>query len=688
MRKLLVGVLGLLAVVLLLVAAFLFVPTPLQKWAVQRGATLAAGRAVSFGEPFRLSAWPPLEITASDVRIANADWGTAPELARIGALEARLDLLAYWRDGRIQLDRLVVSQPQVNLEVDADGRRNWDLGGGDAPAGEPEDGAAGDGAIPAFVLGDVRIEDGVVAYEDRAQGTSRRAEAIGLTITQPGPDQPVALDGGLTLDGGQATLTGKVDRPQGAAAGERSPISVTVGLPGATASFTGEIETRGPAAAGTLDLQVAAPRDLLAWVGAAPPDGLPGALAVKGQIDVGSTRIALSGLQLQADAMTASGEVAVDLVDPPKVTTDLGLGRLDLTPYLGAPQSGDDASASAAPEGWPDTPLELPLPLPVDLDAKLRGEGVKAGKLEVGAFAAQVAADRQQLTATIDSLQAYGGGVTGTLRAEAATPPAYAVDLDVRDLGVLAASQALTGLSRIDGRGGARLALRTKGASVRQLVQDLGGEGRVSVQDGAVIGINIAGMLRQIMTLGLDRAATEQQRTDFAEAGASFRIEQGIVRTEDLHLNAPVLRLEGAGAVDLPRLTIDMRVTPKLASTLEGQNASGEPVFQAGIPFVIQGPYASPSVRFDLGGTLTGAIEGPEDVARLAADLAKSPQAVDALRKQFDLLKDLPAPAAGEALDALKGVIEGGKSGTEKKPPDTSDLGNAAKGLLKGLTGQ
>jgi AsmA protein len=223
---------------------------------------------------------------------------------------------------------------------------------------------------------------------------------------------------------------------------------------------------------------------------------------------------------------------------------------------------------------------------------------------------------------------------------------------------------------------------------VRQLVHDLGGEGSVSVKDGAVIGINIAGMLRQIMTLGLDTGATQQQRTDFAEAGASFRVENGVVRTDDLHLNAPVLRLEGAGAVDLPKLTIDMRVTPKLASTLEGQDASGEPVFQAGIPFVIQGPYASPSVRFDLGGTLTSAIEGPEDVARLAADLAKSPEAVDTIRKQFDFLQDLPAPAAGEALDALKGVIEGGAKGEESKQPDASDLGNAAKGLLKGLTGQ
>src|SRR3954447_3631958 len=117
MRKLLVGVLGLVLVVLVLVLAAVFIPSPLQKWAVERGATMATGRQVTIGEPFRLRAWPPIEITASDIRVANADWGTAPELARVASLDAKLDLLAYWREGRVQVDRLVVTKPEANLEV-------------------------------------------------------------------------------------------------------------------------------------------------------------------------------------------------------------------------------------------------------------------------------------------------------------------------------------------------------------------------------------------------------------------------------------------------------------------------------------------------------------------------------------------------------------------------------------------
>ena len=60
MRKLLIGIVFVLLLVIVAIAGFLLVPSPLQKWAVERGATMAIGRQVTFGDPFRLRAWPPL----------------------------------------------------------------------------------------------------------------------------------------------------------------------------------------------------------------------------------------------------------------------------------------------------------------------------------------------------------------------------------------------------------------------------------------------------------------------------------------------------------------------------------------------------------------------------------------------------------------------------------------------------
>src|SRR5918993_2565932 len=181
MRRLLIGAVLVLLLAVVAVAALLFVPSPVQKWAVERGASVATGREVTFGEPFRLRAWPPVAITAADVRVANADWGDAPELARVEALEASVDLLAFWREDRVDVERLIVSRPRLNLEVAEDGRRNWAFGDG-APAEPEAEEPAEAKEIPGFVLGDVRIEGGTVAYDDRATKLSRRAEEIELAI--------------------------------------------------------------------------------------------------------------------------------------------------------------------------------------------------------------------------------------------------------------------------------------------------------------------------------------------------------------------------------------------------------------------------------------------------------------------------------------------------------------------------
>ncbi len=373
------------------------------------------------------------------------------------------------------------------------------------------------------------------------------------------------------------------------------------------------------------------------------------------------------------------------------VEGELSFGRLDLTPYLAPP--GGAGKAPPAPTKrtleteWSDAPLDLPLPLPIDLDFRVRAAGLKAPQIELGATNVRLQSDRQQAAVTIDELQAYDGKVTGNAQGGPAHRPIMRSSCRPMASTSSRRCRRWRGKGRFDGHADIDLAVKTAGGSERELMRNLGGDGRIVLRDGAVLGINIAGMLRQIMTLGLNPGATQQQRTDFAEAGASFKIQNGIVRNDDFYLRAPVLRLAGAGTVDLPQRTVDYRITPQLATTLEGQGASGEPVLQAGIPFLIQGPVASPAVRFDLNGTLTSAISSPADLARVAADLAQNPQAVQVLKEQFDMLDKLPAPAAGAARGLIEGVLggegTGKKGGSQRK--GVPDLGNTAKDLLKGF---
>src|SRR3546814_11682690 len=85
--------------------------------------------------------------------------------------------------------------------------------------------------------------------------------------------------------------------------------------------------------------------------------------------------------------------------------------------------------------------------------------------------------------------------------------------------------------------------------------------GAVVFRDGAIKGINIAAMLRNISTAAIDQSFDEAATTDFAELSGTFTIDKGIVTNKDLSMVAPLARMTGAGRSE------ERRVGTECAST-------------------------------------------------------------------------------------------------------------------------
>jgi AsmA protein len=491
------------------------------------------------------------------------------------------------------------------------------------------------------------------------------------------------------MDGKRATIEGNVADAGALAAGETSPATIRVGLPGGNMSFDGAVTTAGPAAQGQARIDLSAPRELLAWLEQAPtlPEQALRTASLDTRLDLSAHRVALDQLQLRVDDVRGQGQIAATLAEPPAIEGELGLDQLNLDPYWppgGAPAPPTAPATTGPLPGWSEEPIDLPLPLPVDLNLRLAAASVQARQLRTGAVALRLTADRQHAAVAIERIEAYGGNLTGSADARPGAPPTYALTAESQGIHLAQLLQALGRPARVDGAAALRLDLTASGANQLQLVRSAAGKGNFQLRDGAIIGINIAGMLRRLMTLGLIPSASEEQRTDFAEAGGSFRLDAGIVHNDDLYLHAPVLRLDGAGTVDLPQRTLDYRVQPQIAASLQGQGTSGQAPLQVGLPFLVQGPLDAPAIRFDLNGTLTESVSSAEDVARLAAQLANDPRAVQILRDQFKILDLLPG--SSQARQLLEGVLQGtaGKQG-QSEGKNRPSLEDAARGLLKSL---
>jgi AsmA protein len=692
MKKLLLGILVVLVLLVAAAVALPFVlPRDMIKAEVERRVSAELGRDFAIEGPLTLRPWRPFALTLADVRLANPDWAETPDLVRIARVELEVDALAYL-GGTLALERLIVERPELALEVREDGTPSWQMGPAEATGdGRQAAGNAGGGPgeLPNVRIGEVRVVDGSVSLADRSTGETRSFTAVELWARSEPDAQALAVDGSVSSAGERATLNAVVGDLNAILRGEPSSLTLDLAAPGLGVAANGEASPAGNAVlALTADM---APRLFLDWLGR--PVELPaGTLeTVTASVDMAAapTGFGLRALTVRVDEMTVRGDLELALAERPRLAGRLDLGALDLRPYL--PEAGpaaDSAPESAAePQGggWPTEPLDLPLPLPLDVDLEVTLESLATREVSLGAGRATLVADAAQTAASIAELALYDGRMTGRVTLTDGEALGLDAEVDVTGVQLEPLLTELAGIDWLAGMGNVQLAVTSEGDSVDALMRGLGGQGAILARDGAILGINIGATMRQVMTLGVQSAAAEPQRTDFAEAGGTFTIASGVLDNQDFALSAPVLRVGGAGTVDLGEQSLAYRLLPRLASTLEGQDATGDAAFQAGVPLIIEGPWADPAIRLDLAGTLSGDIGDPAALAEAVRGIAADPARLQGLRDAFGID---PGSAVDGALEGLGGLLGQGES------PDSGETGDSgqqapdpAGQLMEGLGG-
>jgi AsmA protein len=690
MKKLLIGVLLLLALVVAAAVALPFLlPREMLKAELERRVSAELGRELRVDGPLTFRPWRPFALSLEDVQLANPAWAEAPELARIAKVDLEVDALAYLR-GVVAVDRLILERPSLALELREDGTPSWTF---DLPEAMP---AGGDGRpraadsprrLPEIRIGEMRIVDGSVALDDRGTGESRSFTGLELWARGEPGSPALNVDGSVTSSGERATLNAVIGNLDAFLHGEPSSLTLDLAAPGLGVAANGEASPTGNAVlALTADM---APRVLLDWLGQTVelPAGTLEAVTFTVDMAAAPTGIALRAFSLDVDDLVIRGDLELVTATRPRLTGQLDLGILDLRPYLAPGAGGTAADRPTAPgtpaaAGWPEEPLDLPLPLPLDIDLAVQLAGLVTHELRLGAGSLSLVADADRTVAGIDSLGLYDGQLTGRVTLTNGATLGLDAAVDIQNVQLQPLLVAISDIDWLAGTGNLRLAGTGDGASVDALMRGLDGEGALLARDGAILGINIGATIRQVMTLGAQSAAREPQRTDFAEAGGTFTIAGGVLDNQDFSLSAPVLRVAGAGTVDLGEQTLAYRLQPRLASTLEGQDATRDATFQAGVPLMIQGPWADPAIRLDLGGTLSGDIGDPAALAQAVRGIAGDPAMLQTLRETFAIMPDSPL---GDMLEGLGGLLGGAPERGTDVPREPAE--DPASRLLDGLGG-
>ena len=320
----------------------------------------------------------------------------------------------------------------------------------------------------------------------------------------------------------------------------------------------------------------------------------PLSLGLQGQAGASarSARWNLAG-QMNTSPFRCEGTANLSATTP-NLTASARFDALDLNTFLPAAPASARAGGSAAAE--PDAAIDLSALRRVNGSFTMRAGSLALRQFRVTELVLDATLDSGALRVNKLQGKTWGGVIDANAVADAGASrvgiKATASGVDLKAL-----LKDLTDKDILEGKGLVVADLDTAGHSVAEMKSHLKGSASVQLRDGAFKGFNLAQSLRQAkaaLSTGQDSAqrANQTEKTDFSEMSASFQIDSGVARSNDLDMKSPYIRVGGAGAVDVGRGRIDYMARATITDTSKGQGGSDLAALRGlTIPVKLSGPF-------------------------------------------------------------------------------------------------
>jgi AsmA protein len=624
----LAGLCILFILALLILPSFISVQT--YKPYIERQISEATGRPTTVEGDMNLSLFPWVGFSFGDLHLGSAPGFKEKDLLVVKSFEVRVKLLPLLKR-EVQVKRFVVDGPRLVLVKNAEGRGNWEGAGkkkapepGDVPLPEGESGPSQALPIQSLAVSEFTIENGSILWIDDSEGEQREITGLSLRLSEVSFDRPIGLVLSAKLDGKPISLEGKVG-PVGKAPGTGTiPLDLSL-----TAFDEIRVQANGNVTDALIhpryDIEVQggpfSPRKVLESLKypfplkTTDPNALSHAAFTVG-LKGSQKRISIPAGRIDLDGSKLEFSVEMKDLSTPDVLFSLAVDRLDLDRYL-PPASAEEGEGGREEvhvppaQGKTDyTPLrKIALEGTVDV-GELTFHKAKSRDIHL-----KLAGKNGMFRMDPLRVKLYGGDLsaTGKLDVRKEVPQ---IELVLKGTKIDSGPFLRDFLEKdwVEGQLGMDLTLSAAGDDAPKFTQTLSGKGDLLFQDGALKGIDIPGMVRNVQAAFVRKDGQEEQerpRTDFAELHVPFTLENGLFKTRETKLLSPLLRLHAAGQADLVKEEIDFRIEPTLVATLKGQ---GDQTERTGItvPILATGPFSSPQFRPDFKPDIKGILEDPE----------------------------------------------------------------------------
>jgi uncharacterized protein involved in outer membrane biogenesis len=440
-------------------------------------------------------------------------------------------------DRRLKLERLLIEKPSVVFQVNATGRRNWDFGAL-TPRKPARLASIGDDTPPPLEASPTQIP----------------------TLRSRRPHLPTAT---IELNDGTLTYLNET-RGRHFEIGDVSAILTSTET--GSAALEGSFRFAGESFALHANLQ-----DQISLSEPSAP--------VRMEISTRAGSAVFDGVASWSEERNLRGQLRLDLVSGVALQDWLGDGARALGTLNRASLGGalviDDQHAAFNDGHLQAGEATGDLDLSADFDGRARFN--------------------------LHSLHVFGGRATGRMTVDAGQPAAVvAGTFEMNDVDSLTLFKTLSGFDWLSGRGTATLNIAGGGKTTTEVLNTLTGEGWLSVNDGAIEGLDLPELIAKARDGEFKTWRRRMgQRTRFDTLNSAFTLDKGIAKSRELAMNGPELAASGDGETNIPAQSIDYRLKVKVKAATEEELAKAEDG-QVEIPLILRGAWDKPDIYPDL----------------------------------------------------------------------------------------
>jgi AsmA protein len=354
------------------------------------------------------------------------------------------------------------------------------------------------------------------------------------------------------------------------------------------------------------------------------------------QVDVLKQNVhaSLAGGLLQSQIRA---KVGVKGFDNPAINFDADVDQFDADLYL--PKKSTEAAKPQAKE--PEQPLDLSALRTLNLDGSLRIGSLKVMNVKSTQLRMDVTALHGLVNINPLSAKLYQGSMNGSMSVNAQATPSIAIIQNLNGINVAPLAKDAANLDMLEGKGNVGVNLTTHGNTVSAMKKALNGNFSLNLADGALKGIDIDKKLRATQAMlgkgggatSETQAANKEEKTAFKEFKATFKVTNGVAHNDDLTMRSELVRVSGAGDINIGNDSIDYVAKATLVKTQGDQGSIT-------VPLRVSGPFTDLKYTLDYG-AMVGEVVKQKVEAKIEATK-----------------EDLKAKAQEQLKSKLKGLFK------------------------------